>query len=237
MKPFEICLLVLALLYMSIKISTIVLIYKIIHIGPFSASASTLIIPLWFFLGDIIAEVYGYKIAKQIIWIALICQFVFACICWVMINIQAPPNWPIQEAYNQILGKLPRVSIASFTAIFVGAYLNAFILTKWKVLLHGKYFWLRSLGSTTIGEAIFTFIAYTMEFYGIMPFSKLLELMTISYVIKLIANPILVLPVCITAAFIESFNKKNPEKEPRINIQRPTLSVKEVFDANHKINH
>lgn len=65
---------VLAMAYMMIKLATILLIYKVISIGSISFTASTIVIPFWFFLGTIIAETYGYAAARHIIWMAIICQ-------------------------------------------------------------------------------------------------------------------------------------------------------------------
>lgn len=197
------CLTALSMLYMTVKLITIVLIYKVILIGPFSATASTLIMPFWFFIGDIIAEVYGYKISRHVIWMTLIFQFIFAFACFVMIKLNSPITWLHQEAYDQVLGKLPRVAFASFLAITFGAFINAYILTKWKILLKGKHFWLRSLGASMIGEAIFTFIAYVTEFLGIVSLSTLIQLMTISLVAKLIMGPLLVIPASIIARIIK----------------------------------
>ena len=194
----------LSMLYMTIKLTTVVLIYKIISVGPFSASASTLVMPLWFVMGDVIAEVYGYKIARQIIWIAIICQFIFAFACAGLIALPASSGWTHKEAYDQVLGKLPRVAIASFLAIVSGAFINAYAISKWKILLFGKYFWLRSLGASAVGELVFTIVAYLTEFLGVVPISILLHLMIASYVIKLILNPILVVP----SLFVVSALKK-----------------------------
>lgn len=191
------------MLYMTIKLITVLLIYKIIAIGSLSASASTLIMPLWFVIGDVIAEVYGYKVARQMIWMAIICQFIFAFSCAGMISFKTPSGWAYQESYDQVLGKLPRVAIASFLAIFVGAFINAYAISKWKILLRGKYFWLRSLGASAIGEFIFTIVAYSTEFIGVVPFSQLIHLMTISYVIKLVLNPVLVIPSLIAVRILK----------------------------------
>lgn len=197
------CLTILTMLYMTVKLMTVVLIYKIILLGPLSATASTLIMPFWFFLGDIIAEVYGYKVSRHVIWMTLLCQFVFAFVCFGMTQLNSPPTWLYQEAYDQVFGKLPRVAVASFLAITFGAFLNAYILSKWKILLKGKYFWLRSLGASTIGEAIFTMIAYLTEFLGVVPLSTLIQLMTISFVVKILMGPILVIPASILARIIK----------------------------------
>jgi uncharacterized integral membrane protein (TIGR00697 family) len=197
------CLTALAMLYMTVKLITVILIYKTILIGPFTATASTLIMPFWFFIGDIIAEVYGYKISRHVIWMTLLLQFLFAFTCFGMLHLHSPPGWLHQDAYEQVLGKLPRVAFASFLAITLGAFINAYILTKWKILLKGKHFWLRSLGASTIGEAIFTLTAYLTEFLGIIPFSTLMQLMAISFLAKLIIGPILVTPASIIAKIIK----------------------------------
>jgi queuosine precursor transporter len=189
--------------YMTIKLATVLLIYKIITIGSITTTAATLIIPLWFVTGDIIAEVYGYNISKQVIWTALLCQFVFAFICALLIHLPSPSNWTHQEAYNHVLGNLPRIVFASFLAIVCSAFINAYIVSQWKVLLKGKLFWLRSLGASIIGEFVFVFLALSVEFLGVVPIYTLFQLITLSFLMKVITNPILVIPSAILTAFIK----------------------------------
>jgi hypothetical protein len=187
--------------------------------------------PLWFVMGDVIAEVYGYKIARHMIWMAIICQFIFAFACAGLISFNAPLDWPHQEAYDQVLGKLPRVALASFLAIVNGAFINAYAISKWKILLRGKYFWLRSLGASAIGELVFTIVAYLTEFLGVVPLSHLLYLMTISYVIKLILNPILVIPSALTVLILRQLEKVD-FYDVGINFNPFKLSL-----ADDKLNH
>jgi queuosine precursor transporter len=201
------CLTPIAMFYMTIKLVTILLIYKIVNIGPITTTAATIIIPLWFYTGDVIAEVYGYNTSKQIIWATLICQFIFACLCASLINLPSPANWAYQGAYDHVLGNLPRVVTASFIAIVCGAFVNAYTVSKWKVLLKGRLFWLRSLGSSIIGEAVFVIIALSIEFIGVTPWKTLLQLMLISFIIKVAISPILVIPSSILAALIKKIEK------------------------------
>src|SRR5579885_319653 len=201
------CLTPLAMFYMTIKLVTVLLIYKIVSIGTISVTAATVIIPLWFLTGDVIAEVYGYEVSKQVIWAALICQFIFAFICTMLINLPSPANWAHQGAYDQVLGNLPRVVSASFIAIVCGAFVNAYTVAKWKVLLKGRLFWLRSLGASIIGEAVFVIISLSMEFIGVVPLNTLVQLICISFLMKIALNPILVIPSSILAAFIKKIEK------------------------------
>lgn len=184
----------LAMLFMTIKLTTILLIYKIIHLGPLSFTASTLVMPCWFFLGIIITETYGYPVMRHLIWMTIICQSLFAIVCTILIHVPSP-DWINQAAYDQILGKLPRITMASSTAIMCGAFINSYATAKYKILSKGKRFWLRSLKASFIGELVFTVIAYLMEFVGIIPFQNVIKLMAISFAVKILLSPVLVIPV------------------------------------------
>ncbi len=201
------CLTPLVMFYMTIKLVTVLVIYKIVTIGSISTTAATITIPLWFLTGDVIAEVYGYNISKQVIWAALICQFIFALICSLLIHLPSPANFAYQDAYNHVLGNLPRIVTASFIAIVCGAFVNAYTVSKWKVLLKGRLFWLRSLGASIIGEAVFVIISLCMEFIGVIPWQTLLQLILISFVMKIAINPILVIPSSLLAAIIKKIEK------------------------------
>jgi uncharacterized integral membrane protein (TIGR00697 family) len=192
---------------MTIKLVTILVIYKIVAIGSISITAATIIIPLWFLTGDVIAEGYGYDISKQVIWTALICQFLFAIICLTLISLPSPSNFTHQSAYDHIFGNLPRVVISSFIAIVAGSFINAYLVSKWKVMLNGRLFWLRSLTASIFGEAVFVIISLLMEFIGVLPIQTILQLIFISFVTKIVINPILVIPSSILAAIIKKIEK------------------------------
>lgn len=197
-------LLPLVMFYMTIKLTTVLTIYRVITIFGINASASTLIIPLWFLVGDIIAEIYGYKIAKKIIWLSIIFQFAFAIICALFAYIPSARDvLQNEQAYKEVLSGLPRVAMASFLAIMTGGIFNAYAINKWRILLKGKYFGLRSLGASSIGELIFTIFAYMFEFFGKTSTGNIIELITVSYLIKLIINPILIIPVTIVTELIK----------------------------------
>ena len=64
-----------------------VLAFKFSDIGGVVLSGATIVFPLTYLFGDIIAEVYGYETAKKLIWIALFSEFVFAIIIKSVINL------------------------------------------------------------------------------------------------------------------------------------------------------
>jgi len=196
---------------MMLKLTTTLMIYKIINIFGINISVSTLIIPIWFLTGDIITELYGYKIARYVIWLALILQFIFAVICGLFAYIPSANHvLNNQNAYQEILGGIPRVAVASFIGTITGAVFNAYIINKWRILLKGKYFGLRSIGASSLGELVFTICVYTIEFVGKTNIYNVLSLLIVSYTVKLIMNPVFVIPFAIITRYLKnkfSFNK------------------------------
>lgn len=196
----------LSMLYITIILSANLLIYKLTHFGSIVVSAGTFIIPLWYILADIIAEVYGYEIIRRLIWQSLFCTLIFSVICDALIKLPSPIGMlSHQAAFNYILGNLIRIFFGMLLAVVIGSFLNAFILTKWKILLRGKFYWLRSLSSSAIGQFCFTFISLFFDLFKMVPFHVLAELIAVSYIIKLIVTPIAVIPASLIASYLKRF--------------------------------
>jgi len=197
------CLLIM--LYVVIMMISIAMVYKLVEIGPLTMASSSIVLPIWYVLGDIIAEVYGYKTSRVVIWSALLCEAIFIFSIVAMIHLPSPSFWHYQADFNVVFGKLPRVFLGSVTGIALGSFMNVYILTKWKALIHGKYFWLRSVGSCAIGEGIFTVVTIMFDYIGVFDMSKILQMILISYSIKLSASIFLAGP----ANFIVNLAKKH----------------------------
>lgn len=235
----------LAMVYVTIKLLAILLFYKVIYVFGIMGAASALIIPLWFCIGDVITEVYGYKYARQLVYVAAFCQLVFGCIAGVFNNFTASKIGIDYAAYAEVLGHLPQGALASCLAIIFGGVVNAFILNKWKLALKGKFFILRSLGSTSIGEFVFTVCVYALGFYKIASFSGIFELIMTSYLIKLAFNPIMVLPVAVIKNWVKAYEAKfinvnnidhaNNNKTKMVRIKSNMVGDSYFCDESHKL--
>lgn len=196
----------LCMLYITIAILANILIYKLTHIGPFIVSVGTFIIPLWYVLGDIIAEVYGYQVTRRLIWQTLICTLIFSIAGNLLIYLPNPPGMGSnQMAYTQILGHLIRIFFGMLLAVLVGSFLNAFALTKWKIFLQGKFYWLRSMGSSAMGQFCFTFISISFDLFHVLSLHNLLQLIVLSFIIKLIITPLAITPATIIAFYLKKY--------------------------------
>lgn len=197
---------VLMAVFVTLSILTIVLLYKIISFDRWIISAATFIVPFWYTLSDLIAEVYGYKVARKALWTLFLCNFIFIFVIYLTIHLPSPYDSSKQAyAYHLLFDPIPRVFVASFLAVLIGAFLNVYLLTKWKVLIKGRYFWLRSIGSSAIGEAIFTIITFGIEFTGQALLHDIMELMIVSYIVKIVFLPIAATPSAFMAKVLKRY--------------------------------
>ncbi|MBV9575757.1 MAG: queuosine precursor transporter [Gammaproteobacteria bacterium] len=200
-------LLFLTMMYLTVMLCSGVLTHRIIQLGPFYTMAGTLVAPLWFFLSDLITEVYGYRIAKKILWFGFFCQLIFALICNLLIKIPSPDLLSKQMAYVTVLDSMLRTCASAFAAYIIGGSLNIYFVSRWKILLSGKNFGLRSLGATTIAELIFTILAVFLIQIGKLPLSNILIIIVVSYSLKVIFAFLLAFPANLIANFIKQHDQ------------------------------
>ena len=110
--------------------------------------------------------------------------------------VPAAPFWHNQEAFSTILGSTPRIIAASLLAYLTGSFLNAFVMSKVKILMKGKDFSVRAILSTLVGEAADSFIFIIIAFAGNLPFNVLIGMIFTQACIKTVYE-IVILPFTI----------------------------------------
>lgn len=174
-----------SMLYLSIMLCNAILTNRYIGSDDLFVLGGSFTSPFFFILGDIIAEVYGYRITKYLIWCGFGCQTIFVLICQLVIIAPSPSFFTEQTAYSFVLGSsLLRINISAFAAYIISNLINAHIITKWKILLKGRYFWLRSLGASTFSEALYSLIAILMMELNSIPLTNMFKVILLSYLIK-----------------------------------------------------
>lgn len=139
---------------------------KLIEIGPIITDGGALLFPLTYIFGDILTEVYGYRYARRAIWTAFIIMAVASITFLIVGALPAAPDWPNQDSWQNVLGFVPRIVIASLSAFLVGQFLNSYVLAKLKIKYGKKRLWLRLVGSTMAGELLDTIIFTVVAFAG-----------------------------------------------------------------------
>lgn len=183
------------MIYMSIMLCNAILTNRYIGTDALFVLGGTLTSPFVFILDDIIAEIYGYKITQSVILSGFTAQTLFVLICQFVVTAPYPSAFKEYIAYHHILGpSLLRIDISGFAAYIIANLINSYIITRWKILLKGRYFWLRSLGSSTFSEALYSFLAIVMMELQSIPMKDILKVVAISYAIKAAYSILLAFP-------------------------------------------
>lgn len=167
---------------------------KIIQIGSLSVTAGLLVFPISYIINDCIAEVWGYKKTRLIIWSGFVMNFFVAIMGLIAVAIPAAPFWEGEEHFNFVFGFAPRIVVASLLAFFVGSFLNAYVMSRMKIHSHGRHFSLRAVLSTIVGESADSLIFFPIAFGGIVAWEELLLMMLTQIVLKS-GYEIIVLPI------------------------------------------
>jgi uncharacterized integral membrane protein (TIGR00697 family) len=157
---------------------------KILLLGPFTFDGGTLLFPVSYIFGDILTEVYGYKASRRVIWTGFLSCLVMSLVLWIVGKLPAAADWPHQEAYQNILMVTPRIAIASMIAYAAGEFSNSYTLAKMKIWMQGRHLWMRTIGSTLIGEGVDTVLFCVIAFAGWLPTSLLGAIIVSNYIFK-----------------------------------------------------
>uniref|UniRef100_UPI003217B6EB queuosine precursor transporter n=1 Tax=uncultured Draconibacterium sp. TaxID=1573823 RepID=UPI003217B6EB len=169
---------------------------KIMMIGPWSAPAGVLIFPLAYIINDVLVEVWGYQKTRLIIWAGFGVNVLAVVFFTLAISVTAAPFWQNQEAFSTVLGSTPRIVAASMLAYLLGSFLNAYVMSKFKVLTKGKGFSIRAIFSTLVGEGADSMIFISIAFAGVFPIKVILGMIVTQALIKTIYE-IAILPLTI----------------------------------------
>jgi queuosine precursor transporter len=159
---------------------------KFIALGPFRFSGAQLLFPLTYIFGDVFTEVYGYAGSRRAIWNGFFASALMAGVAMLIVALPPSPEWPHQEAYATVLGFLPRLVVASLIAYWAGEFANSFVMARMKVLTQGKHLWMRTIGSTMVGQFIDSVLVMTIAFAGVMATSDILNAIVSGYLAKVI---------------------------------------------------
>ena len=170
---------VLVTLYVACLLISNVTAVKTFSLGPFSLPAAVLLFPVVYIVNDLLAEVYGFKKARNAIYLGFILNLFMVAYFTLTIALPAGPFFGAQDAYATILGSTPRMLIASLVAYFVGSTLNAKIMVSMRDASKGKggfALFARCIVSTFFGELCDSLIFITIAFIGAMPIKQILTM-------------------------------------------------------------
>ena len=157
---------------------------KIVQIGSYSMTAGFIVFPVSYIINDCIAEVWGFRKARLIIWMGFLMNFFVVALGGIAVALPAAPFWEGDEAFRFVFGLAPRIAVASLTAFLIGSFLNAWVMSRMKLRDKERRFAWRAILSTLVGEGADSLIFFPMAFAGLMPVNELAKLMLLQVTAK-----------------------------------------------------
>ena len=148
----------------------------------FVVSAAIICFPIGYIISDILTEVYGFRVARGVIWLGFMCNVLMVFLFWAGDLIPAAVFWPhdpviitddagnvvanlpSEHAFEAILGATGWILLGSFVAYIVGEFTNAAVMVVLKNRTQGRMLWLRTISSTVVGQGIDSILFFTIAF-------------------------------------------------------------------------
>ena len=169
---------------------------KVVQLGPVAVTAGLLVFPISYIINDCIAEVWGFRKARLIIWMGFLMNFLVVALGQIAVALPAAPFWEGEEGFNFVFGMAPRIAVASLLAFLVGSFMNAYVMSRMKVASRGRHFSVRAIVSTLAGESADSLIFFPLAFGGLMPLDELGKMMLVQVALKTLYE-IVILPVTV----------------------------------------
>lgn len=169
---------------------------KVIQLGGLTVTAGLLVFPISYIINDCIAEVWGFRKARLIIWSGFVMNFFVVTLGLIAVSLPAAPFWEGEEHFNFVFGMAPRIVAASLMAFLVGSFLNAYVMSRMKIASRGRNFSARAIWSTVMGETADSLIFFPVAFGGVIAWRELAVMMGLQILLKS-AYEVVILPVTI----------------------------------------
>lgn len=158
-----------------------------VPLGPIELifDGGAVLFPLTYVLGDVLAELYGFKSTRRVVLLGFALSALAALTFWLVGALPPAPGYENQAAFQAVLGFVPRIVAASLVAFVVGQLLNAYVLVFIKKRFGAGRLWVRLIGSSAVGQGADTLIFCTIAFFGVITGGEFWNYVLVGYAYKL----------------------------------------------------
>ncbi|MGB3144797.1 MAG: queuosine precursor transporter [Maribacter sp.] len=161
--------------------------FTVFDVSLFEVSVGILPYPITFLITDLISEIYGRKMANQIVTAGIFASFFSMGIILLAEVVPAIPSSPIDDAtFTQVFALSPIAVLASMIAYLLAQYVDVAIYHFWKNLTKGKYLWLRNNFSTFLSQFLDTFtVVGLLCIFKVLPWDLFFGLVVSGFIFKI----------------------------------------------------
>ena len=167
-------------------VSLFTLPFEILGSNLFVVSAALICFPVTYIISDVLTEVYGFRMARGVIWLGFACNLLMVSLFWAGGMIPGAVFWEDQGAYMTILGATGWILLGSFAAYTVGEFTNATVMVVMKNKTKGRHLWARTISSTLAGQGLDTALFFSIAFgiTGLWPWPAVIAAVIFEWIAK-----------------------------------------------------
>ncbi|MBE6195878.1 MAG: VUT family protein [Rikenellaceae bacterium] len=185
-------LMLVSVLFVSLYLISNVMAVKVIDLfGLFYFDAGTITFPFAYMLGDVLTEIWGYRTARRVIWMTLLCNIMMVICTQIGVWLPAPDYLhETATAYNHIFSYVPRIVLGSLVGFLLGELSNAWFMERIKQKTRGRRLWVRTIGSSMVAYLFDSLPFVLIGFFGTVSTHDLLLMILFQYLSKLLIEAI-----------------------------------------------
>jgi len=179
---------------MALMLITNILNLKFVDVHGVSVIASQFTYVLSLVLADVMAEVYGYRRVRRLLYVGLACLILYAVCLQFAVVVPPAHDYSGNEAFKAVFSSTPRIVTASIAAYFVAELTNSYVMSRLKVHFTARYFYGRATVAVGLAQVVNAATFFGVAFGGTMSLSLILSAGAVSWIITMICE-LVVLPI------------------------------------------
>ena len=206
-SPYPILLAVFCAVFLISNITA----QKGVALGPLLTDGAFFLFPLSYVIGDVLAEVYGFKAARRAVFTGFGIAILAVVSFYIAIWLPAADFYDAQDTFASVLGLVPQIVAASLAGYVVGQLSNAWVLQKMKDRFGTGNLWARLIGSTVVGEFVDTllFCAIAASVIGISTAGDFINYVLVGFLWKTLLEVVLLPITYPTIAWVRGVEKRH----------------------------
>jgi len=173
----------------------------------FNFGVGNLFFPISYIFGDVLTEVYGYARTRRVIWAGFGGLIFSVVMSAVVLHVPPDPSEPfsaeIQPALELVFGGTWRVVAGSIIAFLVGDFMNSYVLARMKVFTRGRFLWMRTIGSTVVGQGLDSLIFYPIAFAGLWEATTMVQVVLFNWGFKVLVETVMTPVTYLVVGFLK----------------------------------